>query len=506
MKIKTVSLSFEPHTNFRLKNILCMTLNSYVCYYKLNVYFSYMIKNTLILIAFILFINKTYSQNIITTIAGNGTLGYSGDGAAATAAELSYPENQIFDVAGNMYIADSYNNVIRKVTTSGIITTIAGTGFGAGSGSGGFSGDGGQATSAELWNPLNMVFDNSGNLYFTDYNNNRVRMINTAGIIMTIAGGGTCSGTYCGDGGQATAAKLDLPWGLAIDIAGNLYIADEQNNVVRRVNTAGIISTVVGNGHGAGMGTGGYSGDGGQATAAELFDPVGLTFDNTGNLYIADLSNDVIRKVTTSGIISTYAGGGTCGNYCGDGGQATAAALNEPIGVVCDAFDNLYIGDDANNVIRKVSTTGIITTIAGNGTGGYSGDGGTATTAELRMPTGISFDNYGNLYIADQENGCIRKISNVATTDIEQVSDIRYQVSVFPNPASNNLWVTCSGITGIIGQANIIMYDMLGNVVKQQSIATEQSTIDVSDLQDGMYVIEINNPQYQTKQKIIINK
>ena len=385
-----------------------------------------MIKHYKILLTFLIIncsLLTVYAQCIITTIAGNGTAGYSGDGGQATDAKLSYAEDIIFDTAGNMYVADSYNNVIRKINTSGIITTIAGNGTGAGTGTGGYSGDGGHATAGEFDAPVDIAFDAIGNLYIADYWNNRVRKVNTAGIITTVAGTGAMG--YTGDGSPATAATLDLPCGITFDAAGNLYIADEQNNVIRKVNTAGIITTVVGNGTGAGTGHGGYSGDGGPATAAELNEPSDITFDNRGNLYIAEVGNSRIRIVNTLGVITTIAGGGTSG--LGDGGFATAAQLNFPYGITLDNLGNLYIGDALNNRIRKVNTLGIISTIVGNGTAGYIGDGGVATDAELNEPYSVTFDNLGNLYIADDANSSIRKVSNVATTGINQLSVISYQ-------------------------------------------------------------------------------
>ncbi len=241
------------------------------------------------------------NAQIITTVAGNGIGSYSGDGGQATAANLNTPSGVAFDAAGNLYIADVNNNRIRKVTTAGAISTVAGNG------TGGYSGDGGQATNAELNNPRGVACDATGNLYIADFENNRIRKVTTVGVISTVAGNGT--GGYSGDGGQATVAELNQPIGVTLDTAGNLYIADTYNNRIRIVTTAGVISTVAGNG------TGGYSGDGGQATATELYTPAGITFDAAGNLYIGDVENNRIRKVTTVGVISTVTGNGIPGNY-----------------------------------------------------------------------------------------------------------------------------------------------------------------------------------------------
>ncbi len=285
----------------------------------------------------------TASTGIITTVAGNGTSGYSGDGGQATSAMLSGPEGLALDSAGNIYIADTGNNRIRKVTAStGIITTVAGNG------ASGYSGDGGQATSASLYYPYSVAFDAAGNLYIADEQNHRIRKVTAStGVITTVAGNGTAG--YSGDGGQATSAELNFRWGLALDSAGNLYIADCMNNRIRKVTAStGIITTMAGNG------TAGYSGDGGQATSAELYYPAGLALDSAGNLYIADDTNNRIRRVTASaGIITTVAGNGTAG-YSGDGGQATSAELYYPSGLALDSAGNIYIADTMNHRIRVV--------------------------------------------------------------------------------------------------------------------------------------------------------
>ena len=288
-------------------------------------------------------LRKVNLSGIISTIAGNGTAGYSGDGGQATAAELYDPIGGCFDAAGNLYIAEYGNSRIRMINTNEIISTVAGDG------AFGFSGDGGQATNAECNSPEGVAFDTHGNLYIADFYNNCIRMVNTAGIISTVAGTGTAG--YSGDGGQATGATLYRPAEIAFDTNGNMYIADEYNNRIRKVNTAGIISTIVG------TGIGGYNGDGIQATTAELYYPSGLCLDAAGNLYIADSENNRIRMVTIAGIISTIVGNGIAG-YSGDGGNATAAELYDPCRVTLDATGNIYICDEKNNLIRKVNNIG----------------------------------------------------------------------------------------------------------------------------------------------------
>jgi trimeric autotransporter adhesin len=318
-----------------------------------------------VLLIFLL-IPEFLNAQIITTIAGTGTTGYSGDGGSA-ATEFNLPGSVRFDHTGNMYIADWVNNVIRKINTSGIITTVAGNGYGAGMpGVGGYTGDGGQATAAEFDGPSDVAFDMAGNMYIADQSNSAIRKVNTSGIITTIARTG--SSGYNGDGIAATSAELNQPIGIAFDNAGNLYIGDESNNRVCKINTTGIITTV------AGTGTAGYNADGIPATAAELNAPCWVAISSTGDLYIPELQNHRVRKVDSSGIITTVAGNGMPG-VSGDGLPATSANIGGSVVVEFDALGNFYISNAAaaSCSIRKVNTTGIISTVAGNDTCGYGG-------------------------------------------------------------------------------------------------------------------------------------
>ena len=357
-------------------------------------------KSLVIIVAFALLSTSVKAQNI-KTFAGNGTSGSFGNGGQATSAEINEPFGACFDKLGNFYFSDQGNNCVRMVNSSGVISNFAG------SGSFGFSGDGGPAIAANMIGPTGIASDNVGNLYIADFNNNRVRMVNTNGIINTIVGNGTQG--YSGDGGPATSSELAQIYGLALDLQGNLYIADKINNRIRKVNTNGIISTFAGNGYGTGLGYGGYSGDGGQATAAELYYPSGVATDARGNVYIADWGNNRIRKVNSNGIISTFTGNGNQG-YLGDGSAAISAEINHPYNITIDRAGNTYIDDNGNNVIRRVGTDGIITTIAGNGTAGYSGDNIPSTSAQLNYPIGSATDSLGNVYIADYSNNRIREV------------------------------------------------------------------------------------------------
>jgi sugar lactone lactonase YvrE len=485
-------------------------------------------------------VRKVGLNGLISTVAGNGTNGFSGDGGKATNAELSYPAAILVDAASNLYIADFTNNRIRVVGTNGLINTIAGSGSNA------FFGDGGPATNASLWHPAGLALDASSNLYIADSQNFRVRKVGSNGLITTVAGNGV-NGPIA-NGAAATNTPLGLPGGLAVDAIGNLYIADSSNQCILEVSPSGLLTIV------AGVGTNGFSGDGGPAIGAELSSPSDVSVDAFGDLFIADAGNsrireviapgpslalfavtsnnagdydvvvsslsgvvtsidavlsvgfapgltnvtgseavaigsnvtlsatatssgpflyqwqfngtnlptiittvagngqdgesgdagqavnaelyagavavdalgdffiadsahDRVRQVSAGGIISTVAGNGSNG-FFGDGGPASEAWLYNPVGVALDGMGNLYIADEGNNRVRQVNTNGVISTVAGNGTSAYSGDGAAATNASLSHPTGVAVDASGNLYIADQGNNRIRKVgaNGVITT------------------------------------------------------------------------------------------
>ena len=419
---------------------------------------------------------------IISTVAGNGTIGYNGDGGPATSASLDTPQGlAVFPQSHRLWISDTYNSAIRAVDTkTGIITTFYGNGnctptlcfpegistdasgnlyvpadgngvvieievpsgvpiVKAGTGGQGFSGDGGAATSALVNAPQDVVADASGNLLIVDSLNNRIRKVDAAGIISTIAGG------YVADGGKAGFSSTNWAQGLALDNSGNLYIADTWNNRVRMLTPTGEISTI------AGTGVSGYAGDGGNATGAELYEPLAVAVDGQKNVFVADYSNFAIRKINAAGIISTFASNvfinalavdasgnlygsdfafcvirkftpagqssivagmsSNCG-YNGDGISATQAEISFPQGLVVDAAGNLYFSDEGNSRVRKVDQQGIINTVAGNGNCGYSGDGGLASQAQLCGPEGVGIDSKQHLFIADAYNGRIRAVNS----------------------------------------------------------------------------------------------
>jgi len=337
---------------------------------------------------------------IITLVAGNNIEGYSGDWGPATAAEFYDPAGVAVDHKGNIYIADQDNQCIRRVDTSGIITTVAGHCSG-GVASGPYIGDGGPATLARLFAPTSVALDGIGNLYIAT--SNRIVKVDTSGIINSIAGTG--SPGYSGDGGPATAAKLNSAWYVVADSAGNVYFSDASNNCIRKVTTSGVIYTIAGS-----PDTAGFRGDGGPATAALLDNPVGVAIDCRGNFYFSDRFNARIRKIDAAGMISTIAGNGTNG-FSGDGTPATAAQINIVFGIAVDGDGNVFLADANNNRLREISSSGIISTIAGIGPCASSGIGGPATAACLNYPMGIAVDSAFNIYFSDAFAPRILKIS-----------------------------------------------------------------------------------------------
>ena len=366
------------------------------------------------------------SQGIITTIAGNGSPAFAGDGGLATAAALNHPWGLAIDSAGAIYIADTDNGRIRRVSPGGMISTVAGDGLP------GASGDGGSALSASLSDVAGVALDAAGNVYFGDASNRRVRKVTPAGIISTVAGTGMPG--FSGDGGPATNATLNRPTFVVVDPAGKLYITDSSNQRIRRVDLNGTITTIAGNG------LAGFSGDGGPATDASLMFPLGITMDRIGNLYVADANNHRIRRIDLRGVITTVAGNGAEG-FSGDLGPATSASLNYPEDVAVDGSGNLFIADCGNNRIRKVDASGVISTIAGTILNGFSGDGGPSVVSVLNFPWGLASDPAGGVYIADRVNNRIRKISSGRSATITTVVS---GASFLPGFSASS-WITIQG-------------------------------------------------------------
>ena len=347
-----------------------------------------------------------YGYGYISTFAGSGVDGNSGNGSAAVKAQLSQPVAISVDHAGNLYIADRASNTVREVAiTTGLINNVLATPASSG---GSVTSLATNVAAAPRFNqPAAVAIDTSGNVDVLDQATNTVRRISVStGALSVIVGNAAGVSGFSGDNGQATNAKLNLPSGMAMDPSGNLFIADTGNQRIRRVDAStGIITTV------AGTGNAGYTGDGGLAAVAQLSHPAAVATDSQGNLFIADSANAAIRKVDVhTGLISTVAGTGIVG-FSGDNSAAVAAKLNQPLGITVDAHDNLFITDTGNQRIREVaSNTGVISTIAGGNNQGYSGDGGPSSTATLNQPYATAIDASGNLYIADSGNGVIRKV------------------------------------------------------------------------------------------------
>ncbi len=458
-----------------------------------------------------------WGQNINTT-AGDGTPAFFGDGGPATLAALNLMKGLAFDSSGNLYIADTENFRVREVNSTGNISTLAGNGSNA------YSGDGGAATSAALSDVMAVAVDSAGNVYIADASNRRIRKVTPAKIISTIAGTGTQG--YTGDGGAAVNAELGRPVALMFDPSGNLYYVDSVNAVVRKISTSGTITTVIGSG------VTGYSGDGGSATAAKLAFPLGIAMDGSGNIYVADANNNVVRKVTAGGIISTFAGNGA-GKYAGDGGPATSASLNIPSDVAVDASGNVYIADSGNNRVREVSG-GIITTVAGTDTNGFSGDGGPAVDAVLNYPWGLTTDPEGNVYIADRVNNRIREIQSGtplgaislrANSPVVNGASFASNVAIAPgaivsifgsNLATGTASYTTAPLPDVLGQTSVtfngteapLFYVSAGQINAQapfnllpgtasiqvtRGTQTSSTNASVASFSPGIFIIDSNN-------------
>ena len=444
------------------------------------------IKN-LILLLVVLMNCAAYGQRI-TTIAGTASPGFSGDAGPASAAQMNGPCNITLDKHGNIFFVDYYNTVIRKITPDGIITTVAGNGEPNN------YGNGGPAIYASLYYPNGVAISPSGEIFIADADNNQLRVVDTFGIITRYSG---ADQGYYGDDGPREDALFGHPEGISFDSRGNLYIADCWNHLVRKIDTLGVVTTVAGNGEGAGNPWGGFfTGDGGPATKARLNNPSGVCTDNAGNLYIADRGNNRVRRVDAAGTITTVAGGGT--SLYGDGGQAKDAVLSSPADVTIDAYGNLYIPDQDNFCVWMVSTSGIISRVAGSYINGYSGDGGNAINAHLKRPAGVAVDPLGNIWISDFGNNCIRKVDTSHTLGLGRTVTTQNNIVVSPNP--NSGFFTLAGSLNSPGdqQVSIEITNVLGQVVYSGSATSQNGKINVpiwlENIGGGFYLLQVHAP------------
>ncbi len=431
--------------------------------------------------------NAVSTAQIIRTYAGNGTASSGGDGGQATASQLNWPTGICADHSGNVYVGQFYG--IRKINSAGIISTFAGNG------TAGHSGDGGAATTAGIGGLANIGVDSVGNVYFAESDSPRVRRVNTAGIITTIAGNGNIG--FSGDGGAATSATFNVYRALAVDKSGNVFVGDTYNHRIRKINsTTGIVTTI------AGTGSDGDGGDGGPATAASFGRIFELAVDNVGNLYIRDDSSFRIRKISTAGIITGITKSGS-GVITGDGGLATAATIGaNGGGMSIDAYGNIYFAESNGNRIRRISsTTGIINTVMGTGIAGFSGDGGPALAATFYEPSAVTFAPNGNFYITDLGNMRVRYVKS--TLGVIDINDDKADITLAPNPAISGLFaLNIKTTTKEI--AKITITNVAGSTIKLFETTTNEITPVQLNTSEGLYFVTITTAHGVWTEKIVV--
>ena len=447
---------------------------------------------------------QSNAQGVMTTIVGDSVAGYSGDNGPSNLAKLNQPHDVCMDAAGNMYIADMGNHVVRKITKStGIITTIAGNG------TPGYLGDNGRGTAAMLTAPTYLALDNFGNLFISDGGDPAmsvmgspvVRKLNLAtGVITTAAGNGAVG--FTGDGGQATAAELDLPQGICVDPAGNLYIVDWNSNVIRKVTKAtGLISTIAG----SASGTAGFSGNGGPALSALMTNPQAICITPNGDLYFSDMMGEYIRKVVAAtGAMAAVSGNG--GLFSGDGGPAITAGLGNVDGLCSDWHGDVYCCEWSCSCRKITVSTGIINILAGDPSiDGYNGDGGVATSIYMNWPAGLCVDpTTGNIIIADALNERIRNATQPGfiTTRTNNVVTLP-EARIFPNPTAGAFVVTTTDDQKL---STMDILNATGDVVFTTTLKENQTNVNLTTQPAGMYFIQISSSAGTTTQKVMIMK
>jgi hypothetical protein len=422
-----------------------------------------------------------YGQ-VIVTVAGTGVNGYSGDGGPATNCKMTFPLDLTFDRLGNLYFTDDAVSCVRRISADGLISRYAGTGIS------GYGGDGGLATDANITGGGFLATDKWNNVYLSDGGNHRIRKITFGGLITTVAGTGTAG--YNGDGIPATNAQLNGAQGIAVDEFGNIYVCDRRNYRIRKIDTAGIIHTVTGNG------VSGISIDGSIADTAAIDETWCIKVDVTGNVLFNE--NDRIRRINVlDNTLETLAGNGVHG-YAGDGGLATTAEIFVENFTV-DSIGNIYI--TGANRIRKVDTGGIINTIAGTGAGGFEGDGVNVSVAKIPLPGGLSFSDRGELNYAEKGSARIRKIT-MAWDGVSEMSGANSKLELYPNPAHG---VVNARMNAPAKEVNLTIMDASGVVVKSMTVPCNVTNeIDVNVLRPGVYTLKMTAGSDEVSQQLIV--
>jgi len=440
-----------------------------------------LLQTTISILFFYNTFNITFGQTV-TTLAGSGNWGTTdGTGSAALFAS---PTGVAVDGAGNVYVSDYGTDLIRKVTQQGIVTTIAGTGsVGSSNGIG---------TAASFDAPFSLTVDGSGNLYVADTDNHEIRKITKAGVVSTFAGN-----LYYGNtNATGQAASFDYPYGVAVDtIAGIIYVADRINNEIRKITTLGVVTTLAGSYY-----PGSINGTG---VGAKFYSPFGVTVDPFGNVFVADTYNHQIRKITSAGVVTTFAGSGLQGNSDGIG---SVASFNYPSSVASDASGNIYVADTNNNSIRKISTSGVVSTLAGNIQSGHAD--GIGVLASFNGPSGVACDALGNVYVADSNNNRIRKITTSSIpTGILGLTSIQ-EISVYPIPANDQLTVAFTLENESDLKLELINIDgnRVSTVEANNISGNYKLLVNIQSLSAGLYIANICVNGLMTSKKLLIAK
>ena len=415
-----------------------------------------------ILLSFFFFVNA--KAQYVSTFAGS-TQGFVN--GTATTAKFNWPMGIAIDTEGTIFVVDSANYVIRKITSAGVVSTFAGSGIG------GFAD--GIASVAQFNGIDGLAVDTAGNVYVADTNNHRIRKISAAGVVSTLAGS-----TQGYANGTGTAARFNNPSGVAVDAAGNVFVTDTFNYRIRKITPAGVVSTL------AGSGIAGFAN--GSGTAAQFNKTYGIAVNDTGSIFVADALNHRVRKITASGVVTTFAGS----VYGYANGNGTAAKFSYPYGITVDVTGNVYVTDAEDNRIRKITIAGMVSTLAGSGIGGFAD--GIGTTAQFINPCGVTVDAVGSVFISDATNHRIRKITNsLSTADYNQ-----NQVLIYPNPVSSIINIDLGDSIA----SKVILFDMNGRVMQTENIVNS-SGIEICNLANGMYLMQITTDKGVVSKKIV---